>query len=760
MKRWQRIVSIIFVLMISLINSAYADSIIKMDVTPGYEGVMVQGGIVPIDVAIEAIGSDVQGTIKVSYKNDDNDVTVGSEMAIQLVNGSPKKYVIPLTIEQDIYTYQEDQFLLIEVFNQSGKLLANQVVGISEITNNYDLITGVLSNQYVGFTYFNLAQVQLDDGDTRNINTLKIMPSHFEEPIFLEALNILVVDEVPSTLSEKALSNIKEWVNDGGVLLLSTGEQLATQKQFLDAFEINLTETLRVDSEGALGNIKQIEMTDENFVKNMALEGVYSKSYGNGRIALTTYSLSAKEIVESAANTQTIASIVQEEVINKGYKRSINQNDFRNLRNILNRVPREQMPSIEVIMMIITIYILIVGPFGYLVLKQRGQTSYYWRLVAVMAASTTIIVFIAGRGIDFNKTIANGLTVIDQRSEQTQTTSFLGIKYSGIGDVDIAPESGQIKWSGSYAYGESPKSKTYYLDAHRQHVVFGDVKKFQFVNMMIEDRLDINNAQQRIMLSDNATEVIVTNPFEYPLTNVVVLMNGVSHYVDRLEANEEKSVEIEASVFDQNGNRWNTYAFYDYIDPDMEDLYEKNRVVESFFDSDRNGTRNAYSKMIVFGFVESPSTQAISINDKTVNVMGNGFWVDSLELGKPSDGMVKLPFGSVVPAVSLHGETYYDDYDRSYYGYGEAEFTYQLPTWIKDGEVILSFDDRVGMVYKVYNPVAQAWEELYFTDGNYELALKESQLSSDNIIRLMAINNSGDSYYGPMLEAKGVVNND
>lgn len=760
MKRWQRVVSIIFVLMISLINSAYAESIIKMDVTPGYEGVMVQGGVVPIDVAIEAIGSDVQGTIKVSYKNDDNDVTVASEMVIQLVNGSPKKYVIPLTIEQDIYTYQEEQFLLIEVFNQSGKLLTNQVVGISEITNNYDLITGVLSNQYVGFTYFNLAQVQLDDGDTRNINTLKIMPSHFEESIFLEALNILIVDEVPSTLSEKALSNIKEWVNDGGVLLLSTGEQLATQKQFLDAFEINLTERLRVDSESTLGNIKQIEMTDENFVKNMALEGVYSRSYGNGRIALTTYSLSGKQIVESESNTQIIASIVQEEVINKAYKKSINQNDFRNLSNILNRVPREQMPSIEVIMMIITIYILIVGPFGYLVLKQRGQTSYYWRLVAAMAASATIIVFIAGRGIDFNKTIANGLTVIDQRSEQTQTTSFLGIKYSGIGDVDIAPESGQIKWSGSYSYGESPKSKTYYLDAHRQHVVFGDVKKFQFVNMMIKDHLDIKNIQQQIVLSEDETKVIVSNPFDYPLTNVVVVMNGMTHYLDRLEGNEEVMVEIETSVFNQRGNRWSTYSFYDHIDPNMENLYEKNRVIESFFESGRNGAKNVYSKMLVFGFIENNSTQAITINDKTVDVLGNSFWVDTLELGKPSDGIVKLPFGAVIPSVSLHGETYYDDYDHSYFGYGEAEFTYELPNWIGDSEVTLSFDDRVGMQYKLYNPSTEMWDEVFFTDGNYELSLNETQITSDNIIRLIAINNSGDNYYGPLLEAKGVVNND
>lgn len=760
MKRWKKILPILFIVASFFAGSSYAESIINMSVSPGYEGVLVTGTVVPIEVELKSTGADIQGKLKVSYRNDDTEVYVATELPIQLIKGSAKKYVVPLTIEQDVYTYQEDQFLTVEVFNQSGKLLKNQVVGVSKITRNDEVIAGVMSDKYVGFTYFNLAKVQLNDGDTRSINTLKMNVTHFEEARFLDGLDVLVVDGVDETVSDQGLVNIKQWVQNGGVLILSTGEQYGTQGQFHEVFEIKESEELAVDSLGDLNNITQITITDPTFIESLNQEGIYSKAYGSGRIVMTSYSLSGKQIVESTTNTQVIATLIQNEVIDKGYKEEVDQNDFRGLKNILNSVPREQMPSIKIIMTIISMYVLIVGPVGYLILKQKNLTTYYWRLVGGIAVLATLIIFIAGRGIDFNKTIANGLTIIDQRNEQTQATSFLGIKYSGIGDVDIALESGLIKWSGSYAYGESPKNKTYYLKDDRQHVVFEDVKKFQFLNMMVENNLDISNSQQNIILSNNMTEVTVSNPFDHPLTDVVVLMNGMSNYIERIEANEMITVEIDATAFSQSGRRWNSYEFYDTIDTKIEGIYEKNRIIDSFFQREQNGRLNVDGAMMVFGFIESESTQAIEINDKKVAVLGNSFWVDTLDLGKPSAGEVKLPYGAIVPSVNLHGETYYDDYDQSYYGYGEAEFTFALPTWIEESQVMMSFDDRSGLVYKLYNNQSELWEDVYFTDGNYEPLLSNDQLSEENVIRLMVINNSGDNFDSPLLEAKGVVKND
>lgn len=760
MKRWKKILPILFIVASFFAGSSYAESIINMSVSPGYEGVLVTGTVVPIEVELKSTGADIQGKLKVSYRNDDTEVYVATELPIQLIKGSAKKYMVPLTIEQDVYTYQEDQFLTVEVFNQSGKLLTNQVVGVSKITRNDEVIAGVLSDKYVGFTYFNLAKVQLNDGDTRSINTLKMNVTHFEEARFLDGLDVLVVDGVDETVSDQGLVNIKQWVQNGGVLILSTGEQYGTQGQFHEVFGIKASEKLTMTSLGDLNNIKQITITDPSFIKSINQEGIYFKSYGRGRIVMTTYSLSGKQVVESSINTQIIATLIQNEVIDKGYKRELNQGHFRNLRNILNRVPRDQMPSVQVIMVIVFIYILIVGPVGYLILKQKNLTIYYWRLVGATAFLATLIIFVAGRGIDFNKTIANGLMIIDQRNEQTQTTSFLGIKYSGIGDVDIAPESGLIKWSGSYAYGESPINKTYYLKNNRQHVIFENVKKFQFVNMMVENKFDVSNKKQSIILSKDMIKVTISNPFDYPLTNVVVLMNGMSQYIERIDANEMKTVEIEAMVFNQSGRRWNAYAFYDDIDPNIEDLYEKNRILESFFESEENGRKNVDSAMMVFGFIESDSTQMIEINDKKVDVKGNSFWVDALDLGKPLSGEVSLPYGAIVPSVSLNGDAFYDTYDQSYYGYGEAEFTYVLPTWIEESQVTLSFDDRSGLVYKLYNNQSKSWEEVHFTDENYEILINNNQLSKENVIRLMLINNSGDNFYGPLLEAKGVVKND
>ncbi len=760
MKKYKKILPIIMLLMLFITSVSHAESMIRMEILPGYEGLILSGSVVPVEIEIESIGGDVQGKVKVSYKNDNQEVYVGSEIDIHLIDGSPKKYIVPLVIEQDVYTFQEDKFLLAEVFNQSGKLMSEQQVGITEIVDNDEIIAGIVSEEYVGLTYFNLAKVQLNDGETKSIKTIKLKASNFEESRYLEGLDLLIMDSVDMTISEKGLSNIDKWVEDGGVLLFSTGEQYGTQQQLQNKFGLKTSEEIIMKPLGGIDSVKQILFEDPTYKKSNNNEGIYSKVYGEGQLVIATFSLSGKQIVESTTNIQMISSLIQEHVIENGYIKKIDQDDYRGLSNLLNRVPREQMPSVRVIMMIVSIYIVIIGPIGYMALKYKKLTTYYWRLVAGMSIIATIVVFIAGRGIDFNRTIANGLTIIDQRNETTQTTSFLGVKYSGIGDVDIAPEKGQIKWSGSYAYGESPKKKTYYLEDDQQHIIFEDVKKFQFVNLMIENKLEISNEEQRMVLSDDKTEVVVTNPYNYPLTDVVVLTNGMSEYIERIEPKEEVRIELEATIYNQNSGRLNTYAFYDQINPDAEGLYEKNSIIESFFNNNQNGRTDANSDLMVFGFIENETTQKISINGDDVNVTGYSFWIDRIELGKPMAGEVVLPYGAINSTVNLHGETYYENYDQSYYGYGEAQFDFQLPSWLEAEEVTVSFYERKGIVYKVYNEGTQTWDELFFTDGNYEILLNQEQVSTEKNIRLMVINNGGDMFYEPLIEVKGVVKND
>jgi len=761
MRKWWITVVVLVLMMPAIAVGSFAQGIVELNVTPGYEGVMVTGNVVPVEVEVNAVGEDVTGTLRISYRDDDREFNVSSEIEIEVAKDSPKKYVIPLMMEQDIYSYDREKFLLAEVYSASDKLIAEQYVGISELTTTSELITGILSDRYAGFTYFNLASPETEEGRNHNLNTIKMTAEHLAESRYLESVDLLVVDGIETALSEEALQNIRVWTEKGGVLLLSTGEQFATQKTLAEAFDLKSNYPLIVKTEGALSGIKQIEFSAPDFDPVPESDGFYKKKIGNGQLLICTYSLSGKKIVETSGSDNVIERVIQKEVVQSGYNMAIDYDQFRQLRHILNRVPKESMPSVRLIMTIVFGYVLLVGPVGYFIIRKRGKSTLYWRMVSGLSIAATIVIFVVGQGIDFNKSIVNGMTIIDQRGDLSHTTSFLGIKHSGIGDVDVAPTDSTIRWSGTLEYGDQPRDKMYYFD-DKEHVVFKDIKKFQFVNMMLENKVSLLNESQQIMLGEENSVIEVTNPFDRPLVDVVVLINETTNYIERIEAHESVRVETTDAAFDSTGHRWDVYDFYSQFGSiqSIDDMYAKNRIVEAFFDSNQQGRLGQASSLMVFGWVEDDTTQVIEINDDEIQVTGKSFWVDRLEITKPTSGIVTLPPGAIVPEINMQGETFYDHYDHSFYGYGEVRFDYELPEWLVEEETKIKLDDRNGLEYKLYNYENETWDSLTHDDVISELTVEKQYISDLNLIQVNLVNNGGDMFFGPMLTARGVVQND
>jgi hypothetical protein len=750
-------VLVVALLMIMASVSSFAVGIVELQVSPGYGGVMVAGETVPVDLEMKAIDRDINGKIKVSYQFEDRNSIVSSEIPVQVSMGSIKKYTMPLMMEQNFYTFNKEDFILVEVFDERGQLLYEGVTGITEIVGEGDLTVGILSDRYVGFTYFNLARLNSQTEGTVAANTLKMTASYFEEARYLEGVDVLVFDGMEENLSITAMDNLYRWINQGGVLILSTGEQVTSQMDLLDHLGIQYDKQLMIGEEGALSGVKQVQLLDESFEKSQQ-EGIYAKEFGTGKIIFSTYSLSSKQIVENNQSVNRIEEIFQDEIVSHGYGRTLDHDHFRNLRYSLNRVPRESMPSIKSVVTIVAIYILLIGPVGYLVLRKRKLTNVYWRLVSIMAIATTLVVFVAGQGINFNKTVVNGLTIIDQRASQPKTTTFLGVKSSGIGDVDISPDNGSIKWSGIYDYGEIPKERLFYYDT-RQHVVFKDIKKFQFVNLMIENHLDLPNAAQEIVLTSEGSKIVVTNPFDVALSDVAVVINDAVEYIGDIPAKDFVSVNLNENYLNQNKNQWRVYDFYDQMPVDIEDAYMKNQAVEAFFDNLDRG-RSDTTNYLVMGWIEDETSQSVYVNGQETSVVGRSFWADTIELGVPTEGHVTLPYGALIPKVETTGDTFYDNYDRSFYGYGEATFSFQVPEWLEADESKVLVDDRTGMVYKLRNYETDTWDTLTFDDGNPELILNPEYISREGQIQFIAMNNGGDSFYKPVFSASGVVKND
>ncbi|MBN2899732.1 MAG: hypothetical protein JXO44_13265 [Clostridia bacterium] len=746
-----------FILMLSLsmTPAVYGQARITAEVHAGYEGVVVAGGVVPIEILLQS-DEALEGTVRVGYDNDDQETTVGSEVPIRLAAGQTMRYEMPLMVEQDVYAYQKEVFLHIEVLDTHGRVLMAQSAGVNEIIRTEDVVTGVLSTRYTGLTYLNLVDVMDAYGDAYDLNTVNLTPERLSEARYLDSMEVLVIDGVESGgLSEDQVSAIGKWVNQGGYLVLSTGEQSGSEKALLNHFGV-VTSGLSVTSEGALSGLKQVVLEAPEFKKNRDYQGLYMGAYGQGHVAITTYSLSDTNLIKDNEHVQAVELLLQD-VLSDDVHVDRNSDIYRRLGNTLNRVPKDSMPSVKAIVMIVMIYLLCAGPVGYLFLKQKGIRQYYWRSVLGLSILTTVIVFVVGQGIDFNKTLVNAVTILDQRGGNNQVTSILGVKHSGVGDVDIAPENGRITWSGYYDYRANKMERWYSYDDF-DHVIFKDVEKFQFVNLTVDHDIDLQQMQQEIVYTADGVVLKIRNPFPHALKDVSVVINQAVYFIERVEANETAVVNMDQD----NPNSdplWYTYDFYDYVNGDVEDAYYKNNVISTIFDEYFYDSNELISQPIVFGWVEEPLSQNVRVNGVKTALSGDGLWIDEMTIGRPESGPVVMPFGTMTPKVALTGEVYYDEFDRSYDGYGSVTFRYSLPEWLEESVVTVRGDRGSDLEYQVYNDSSNVWESLEIGE-NGAVVLTQDQISKQGEIEIVLKNNSGDVFFGPQLSAKGVVQND
>lgn len=738
----------------------YGQQQIVMDVKAGYEGVLISGGVAPVEVILKS-NEDTTGKLRISYEDQDEGAIIASEVAINLVKGNETRYVLPLMIEQEIYTYQTDEFLHAEVLNASDTVISEKYFPVNEITRYDDLVTGVLSDRYTNLTYLNLIDVVSASGNAIDMNTVKMSAWQFNDEKYLKGIDLLLVDDFEAKLTDPQVETLKSWVSKGGLLVIASGDAYISQEMLLNAFDVEITSSLFTDDSFELGDINQVALEAATYEKSANHQGLYAKGFGSGKVIALTYGLGDMKLVQNKEASNYIETVIQDEMVDH-LKAYMMPNDYRRLNNVLNRVPKESMPSIKNIIMIVLLYLMCAGPVSYVILKKRGQRNYYWHTLGALAVVATLVVFVAGNGIDFNKRLANGVTIIDQRGMPSHVTTLLGVKDSGVGDVDIAPESGYISWSGSYDYEVAPREKLYYYD-DSEHVVFKGVKKFQFVNLMIENEMNLVEKSQEVIFDEQGAIIRIDNPFDYPLVDVAILMNEHIYWVDRIEAGQTKDVNMAV-----NGTSdWDTYDFYDYDynysnglnNDDIDSRYYKNRVISAFFDASYNGKLSENMTPIVLGWLDESLSQNINVNGHETELSGMSLWVDQVTIGRPTSGKVKLPMGILVPETIMSGEVYYDEYDRSYYGYGDIQFAFSLPEWLDSQSVMVSLDDRYKLDYTIYNPNSQLWEVLDAGNGG-DITIATSYLSEDQELWLSVANNSGDMFYGPQLSVEGVVLND
>lgn len=412
-----------------------------------------------VQVTVENQGEDWEGSVRLMV--DEEYMSVAAyDTVISLPEGSVKQFVVNIpkvTLENSNGTVN------VYMVDKKSKVVAGGTFK-NLLREEADMLSmGILSDNYADLTF-------LDMGGTRLYYYHENLPVKLTEVTKdtlsedLESLVFLVIDSYNTEiLTEEQILAIETWVNDGGVLILGTGEH---GEDVLKGFEDSF---LGVTCEGVFepGISKyELEYGDETKLHFAELSDEYGQfynyatgamicNYGDGATGVLSYSLAEVAGLDTAffenCTKEDFVLFILEDISSYStsrYNSSLyysSYNDKYNMRRMLGLIGSNNSPlNLNVLKVLVVVYVIFVGPILYIILRLCKKREWYWYAVPMAAFFGVILISLVGRGFEVVDTRAYTVTA--------QNLSGTGEKESILYCYDAEHKEWALKLAAGYDY--------------------------------------------------------------------------------------------------------------------------------------------------------------------------------------------------------------------------------------------------------------------------------------------------------------------
>lgn len=319
------------------------------------------------------------------------------------------------------------------------------------------ITVGILSDDYSQLSYLDARGLNLDiRGVNYPLQLIELNGENFRT--YLDGLYFLVIDQFDtSTLGQENIQAIQEWVIGGGWLILGTG---AYAQQTLSGFDADFLDLQFVGiSEPGEENILSDNAQRYSYYYSYQAEGIefeemavaefdlgdlyarggfessqnpailLSDSYGSGGVTVYFCSLGDEEMHKLP---NYMVRNMFEEVMEQSSNSNFQGNSYmqevgqKALANIDNKNTNVDFSWLKVL---IAVYVVLVGPVLYLVLRKYRKSEWYWLGVPALGLVFIAGVSLFGQGARVNGIRAYSVTV--QRTDSSWMDTFFLAYRSG-----------------------------------------------------------------------------------------------------------------------------------------------------------------------------------------------------------------------------------------------------------------------------------------------------------------------------------------
>jgi hypothetical protein len=473
-RTWICILSFILLSVLLFPAKGYAKTeTIVMDATVGFDNNYRLINWTPVIVDLENKGDDIDGRVEVLVSNSQISSTLYTVPAV-LPRNSKKRihlYINPGTMQRNL-----------EIKLAEGKKVLKTVKtsGLNPLpAERYFL--GVLTEDHPSLTYW--WDQSSNNQVFNNLVTVRLDKESF--PVRKEIMDnfgVVVINNFDgSQLSAEQRKALYEWIESGRIVILGTGANgRKTMKLFHDdLLPLEVRELVTAKETDALEELASKEMPDstplsladmesqkgEVILEDQGIAVIQAYSVGDGTILVAAFDLGLKPIVDWAGNKLLWENVLLNHVssskwtdfMNMGYNRKFDRRMQYN--GVLSNIPAMDIPAVGTLLVILLVYLVVVGPVNYIILKKVDKRDWAWITIPALVLVFSAGIFAFGYRNKGGEAIVNAISIVklQDKGSAANVDSYVGIfipkkgDYTFTLDRDVLPSLNQNDyWDGPY----------------------------------------------------------------------------------------------------------------------------------------------------------------------------------------------------------------------------------------------------------------------------------------------------------------------
>ncbi|MBN2304951.1 MAG: hypothetical protein JXQ72_10760 [Anaerolineae bacterium] len=558
MKR--RLVAVFLVLVVpgllAFASARQGQSDIELIVNAGYGGYYRKGQWTAVRVTVSNQGDNLDGEVRARTGDSGGLEEMTFSTPIDLPHGARKQ--IFLYVSLDSYT----QRLQIEITDRNGHVVKRETANL-RMANTNDILYAVITESPLGAV--DLTGYAPTTGAAYQANwRIDDIPPLAEA---LDGLDIMMFHDVDTgTLRAEQVEAISNWVLSGGHLIVAGGDAWQrTTAGFQELLPVALEGTVPVNSMTGLADYLDLAaeplqdgMTVTRTTPNRSTR-VLVRVAGVPLVVRGSHGAGVVDFFAADPNAEPLRSWTGKSQLWYTLATSVGQQPswlggFKNWpvgREATLTTFSTVLPTIIQLCGFLVLYILLIGPINYLILKRLNRREWAWFTIPGLILLFSVLAYTVGFNLRGNTATVNRLSVIQvwPDSEQAQVDTLIGIQSPRRGSYDIAVERGYtfralpevgVGLNVSAAIKEGTR---YTVDSIP--IDGGTVASFVSSGYQSAHNFDAAAAWHLDPGLAPRMEGYITNTSEIVLEDAVLLIKGQSRYLGTLDPGETHAFEIE-----------------------------------------------------------------------------------------------------------------------------------------------------------------------------------------------------------------------